>query len=211
MTAATAQYPLTYLPNLEGAAVSALLGQDLNKRVIVALTEAVGATCQTVEDAAFDFATGMPFSVATGAALDWWGALVGQPRLGLVDADYRRVIAARILVNRCDGSVDAISKIVQTIIGVGRAWTVTPGPGIYYVCFVTPTEAIPQIRRAIKRDMIAVTPAGTEMHLCEWADGGLVLTDEPAGTTMLSGTAGMLPLPSGLESRIDFGTLGRDL
>ena len=206
-----ADYPLTYDPLLGQSVYNRLLGQDKDKTVIVALATATGNALQAMEDAFFDFATSFPLTVATGAALDRWGAIVGQTRLGLVDADYRRMIQAKILINLCNGSIDAISKIVQTQIEFGNAWTVTPDAGLYYVCFLTPAALPRQVLRAIKRGMIDVHPVGIEMHLTYWQTGGLVLADSPPGTPMLSGQAGQAPVPPGYESRLNRGTLGDSL
>lgn len=212
-------FQLTYTPDLEQTAYNQLMGQDRDKPVIVATTRAIGATAQVLEDAVFDFATGILFTQATGAALDRWGAIVGQRRLGLVDADYRRVIGARILINRCNGGMDAIAKIVRVIVQ-GPAWTVTPGPASYVVCFVTAEPLSPALLRFIRRAMIpeypdasarSVAPAGYDVAVAYGGTGTLILGDEPAGTAMLSGVAGTMPTPPGFETRLDFGTFGADL
>jgi hypothetical protein len=194
----TADYPLVYLPELGEAAYNRLPGQDKSRAVIVAMMRAFGETCQIVEDAVFDFATGMPFTVATGAALDRWGAIVAQPRLNLVDADYRRIIGAKILINHCNGGMDAIPQIVAVIIGAGgRAWTVTQGPATYNVNFLTPYELPGPLRRFVKRSMVAVKIAAYDLLVTEGRTGALVLWGPG--------------LPSGYESRLDHGTLGATL
>jgi len=221
MSGTQAEFPLTYLPNLAVDAVNRLPGQDREKTVVVAIMQAFGEVCQRLEDAVFDFATGGTFLTATGAMLDKWGAIVNQPRLGLVDADYRRIIGAKILIDRCNGGMDAIPKIVQVIAGpFSRAWTVTAGPMVYYVGFVTPAPLSGQLLRFIKRAMVpihpqgsvrSVAPAAYDVAVSYGAPDTLLFADDPVGTPMLTGVAGQIPPPDGFEVRFDLGMFGRDL
>lgn len=199
-----------YLPDLEGGAQLSEIGQDTQKPVLSAFYAQMGAMWQTVEDAAFDVTEGLLFDTATGIALDRWGAIVGQPRLDMVDADYRRMIAARILINHCDGSPDAIAAIVRVIAGTDRAWVLTPRGGLYVVCFESQSMT-PGLQRALVRAIQDTRMVGRWVYLTQGSQTGLVLADMPAGTPMESGVAGVTPVPAGYESRLDIGTLGEEL
>jgi hypothetical protein len=221
MSGTQALFPLTYLPNLASDVVDRLPGQDRDKAVVVAIMQAFGEVCQRLEDSVFDFATGGTFLTATGAMLDKWGAIVNQPRLGLVDADYRRIIGAKILIDRCPGGMDAIAKIVQVIAGpFSRAWTVTAGPMVYYVGFVTPAPLSGQLLRFIKRSMVPIHPQGSARSVAPAASsvavlygnpGTLLFADLPVGTPMISGVAGETPVPDGFVTSFDVGTFARTL
>ena len=155
----SAPFPVVYQPDLVGSMLSTQLGQDTGAPVITAYYRATGAVLQQVEDAQFDFLTGMLFEQATGAALDWWGAVVNQPRLGMPDSDYRRMIGAKILVDTCNGTPDAVRKIVVAIAETEAVWTVTLSGGLYAVCYEFDSMT-PKFRRAILRAMDAVRIMG---------------------------------------------------
>ena len=64
----SAPFPVVYQPDLTATMLSTQLGQDTGAPVITAYYRATGAALQQVEDAQFDFLTGMLFEQATGAA-----------------------------------------------------------------------------------------------------------------------------------------------
>lgn len=55
---------------------------------------------------------------AYGAGLEQYGAIVGEPRGGLEDADYRRFILARVLVNKSGGDLDTLAAILAIVFDV---------------------------------------------------------------------------------------------
>lgn len=56
---------------------------------------------------------------AFGAQLDLLGAIVGQEREGLSDADYKLRIQSKILLNRCSGKAEEILSIFDLIVPTG--------------------------------------------------------------------------------------------
>jgi len=64
-----------------------------------------------IENALFEIYTAFVLPGATGAQLDIIGSRVGQKREGLSDADYKKTIRARVLVNRSTGSFRDVKKI----------------------------------------------------------------------------------------------------
>lgn len=52
----------------------------------------------------------------TGAQLDRLGALVGQRRNGLINADYRRYISARIAANNSNGRIEDLIRVASLIL-----------------------------------------------------------------------------------------------
>lgn len=69
---------------------------------------------QELEDMIWGAYQGTTLGLSVGHALDRWGAVVGEPRGSLAsDEDYRCVIWARALANRCDGTVDAMMEVME--------------------------------------------------------------------------------------------------
>lgn len=80
------------------------------RRLLMVLANGV----QRVEDDAWGVYLGTRLGSSEGAALDRWGALVGEPRGALLDdTDYRCVIEARALANSCDGTVDSLIGVMK--------------------------------------------------------------------------------------------------
>lgn len=53
---------------------------------------------------------------AEGIQLDVIGAIVGQPRNGMIDASYRRYIRARISTNNSDGTFEELLTIAYLVV-----------------------------------------------------------------------------------------------
>ena len=103
---------LVHLPNMAERAHELLLAQFANKPVAVSLARWIGTVVQWVEDQAWSVIVGTTLDNAVGHSLDQWGAFVGEYRGGLTnDDDYRVFIFARILANRCQGTVNELIAI----------------------------------------------------------------------------------------------------
>ena len=205
----TAPFPLIYVNNYDQRAFYYMRGQDRDKSVFNAVYQATAVVCQTVEDAVFDLVTGMQFQYATDEALNRWGSVVGQNRLGMVDLDYRRLIGAKIRVNNSFGTIDETARILL-IASEGRAWIASNVPMIYAASYLV-SSISGNLRRAILRNMADTKPLGIKLMLIEGSSDSLVLADEPTGTAMDSYVAGLTPTPSGFETRLDYGTLAMDV
>ncbi len=77
---------------------------------------AVAGSIQSVEDALQQLYTERRIDTAVATQLDVLGRIVGQPRLGLSDSDYRRHVRARIATNRSNGSAEDIIKITRLVL-----------------------------------------------------------------------------------------------
>lgn len=71
---------------------------------------------QAFEEVLYQVLTERTVDLAVGVQLDMLGVIVGQPRGGLVDDDYRRYIRARIRVNRSSGTIDELIVIARLIV-----------------------------------------------------------------------------------------------
>lgn len=72
---------------------------------------------QDLEDALWQLYTMRGVDTAEGVQLDVLGVIVGQPRLGLDDEDYRTRIKVRIRLNRASGIADDIYAVFGLMLG----------------------------------------------------------------------------------------------
>lgn len=77
---------------------------------------AVVAPVQDIEDALQQLLTERTVDTAVGDQLTDIGAIVGEPRSGLSDADYRPRVRARIMANRSRGIVEDLIRIARLVI-----------------------------------------------------------------------------------------------
>ena len=83
---------------------------------IKALIDACVGELQLLVDEVFNATVSLTVNNATGAQLDLLGRIVGEPRLGLDDEDYRRFIRVRVRANRSSGSQDELIDIFQQML-----------------------------------------------------------------------------------------------
>lgn len=95
----------------------ARLAEEFRKPRISAIITGEAAQYQAIEDAYWQLLTEFGVDTATGHALDVLGRIVGEPRQGALDADYRLRVRARIRVNRSDGTIEDIIDVVRLLIG----------------------------------------------------------------------------------------------
>jgi hypothetical protein len=149
-----------------GNAVDRLLFQHRSKDRIVSLAGALGDGVQTLEDEIDALITLRRLDVATGAALEQWAGVVGEQRGALAtDADLRRFVQARILINKCHGDSDSLLEIWSlvtdaTAIGLSPAY-----PCTFILRGVVATMPDAAIRRRIARAMADAKPMGIGMTL----------------------------------------------
>lgn len=88
----------------------------MSENNITKLLRALVGPGQTVEDALQQLYSERRVDTAIGEQLDVLGRLVGQARNGMVDADYRRLIRARISVNRSKGTISDIITVSDLVV-----------------------------------------------------------------------------------------------
>lgn len=98
------------------AALNRLCQQFKDKQGIIDLVTIFAQRYQDLEIVFWALLTQRTVYTAVGAQLDTIGAIVGQPRSGMVDFDYRRYIFARIATNRSDGLVEDLISISKLIL-----------------------------------------------------------------------------------------------
>lgn len=104
---------VTQITNHVEQAKARFTEQFKDKTKLLQFLEAMLADTQDLETAMYALLTLRQVDTAEGVQLDVLGRIVGQPRLGLSDDDYRPFIKTRIAVNQSDGLVSQLINIVQ--------------------------------------------------------------------------------------------------
>lgn len=68
---------------------------------------------------------GLHIDEASGHLLDMLGRIIGQPRAGLSDEDFRRWLKLRINLNRCHGTPEELFGILKLLLGADFQVTMT--------------------------------------------------------------------------------------
>jgi len=84
---------------------------------VEALAAAYLDRCQELEDAAHPMLVQRSIEDSVGDRIDRIGAIVGIPRGGREDDDYRLRVRAEIAILNSDGTEDAITTVVQLLTG----------------------------------------------------------------------------------------------
>ncbi len=111
-------------------ALARLCQQFRDKPNIIALVTAFAERYQDVEDVFQDLLTERDVYSAIGVQLDVIGRIVGMPRNGLVDADYRRYIFAQIATNNSDGLVEDLIAVSQLVLADATAYVEIKNQGV---------------------------------------------------------------------------------
>jgi hypothetical protein len=106
---------------------------------------------------------------ASGVWLDYLGEIVGEPRKGRLDADYRRYIRIRILVNRSEGKLGdfyaigllAFTGLTIWVIGYHKA-----------IDFIVTGEGLPVVPEEFVEYLRAAKPAGERIKFLYWPISG---------------------------------------
>lgn len=93
------------------------LAFQFRKPNMEALIRAFCVPVQRLEDALWQLYTERFVDTAIGAQLDLIGKVVKQPRLGYLDADYRRLVKARISVNKSNGTTNNLLRVARLVLG----------------------------------------------------------------------------------------------
>lgn len=96
-------------------ALSALPAPFQGKPRIASILASVTNRVQDLETVAYEIITLRLIESATGIYLDRLGRIVGEPRYGRVDSDYRLGIRGRILANRSNGKHEELRAIVSLL------------------------------------------------------------------------------------------------
>lgn len=97
-------------------ALNRTVQQFRDKEKIEDLLSAIAGPSQALEDALWQLFTERDVDTAVGVQLQAIGSLVGQPYEGQDDDDYRRLVRARISVNKSMGAVRDIVIVARLVV-----------------------------------------------------------------------------------------------
>jgi len=163
-----------YILDVASDAVSLLTAARAKQPVTADTTRALASEVQTIENTTFDLGQVLQLDSATGEWLDRFGAIVGELRGGLADADYRRFIQARIQINRSQGEHERLIRIAQLMTGASYIQVSPAYPAGYTMLIVTPSPLSATIKARVRERMEQATAAAVGVDL---VNGSPVIDD----------------------------------
>ena len=158
---------LIYAGDHAERAKAALLSTNKFRPRILALTEALGAGAQMLEDPLFGFIVGWNVNLVSGKALDVFGNIVGEARQGLDDATYKRFVQARIRANVAEGTRDELIEIYALLMAADDVRYFDLPPAAFALQAQRPVFLDDITAARVAAFMIDVKPAGVGMTLIE--------------------------------------------
>jgi len=87
------------------------------KTVLKAVTEAIAEQIQDLQDTIYQLLTEKHLNSAIGAQLDVLGRIIGRPRRGYNDQQYRDLLKLQVGINTSTGAPGSVVPIIKTITG----------------------------------------------------------------------------------------------
>lgn len=135
--------------------------------MLKALTSVLVGEVQVVEELMFSLIGARLIEYAAGAQLDQYGAVVGCPRDGLTDAQYRGFIQAQILSNQAEGEIPRILQIIA-LITQSLVVRYTPHyPASFVIEFDRSSPMDSGLRARVFEQLVSVTPSGVGVMAIE--------------------------------------------
>ena len=133
------------------------------------LLVAISGEVQAVEDAIQQVQVGHWIDEAVGLQLDILGKLVGQLRGGFDDATYRRLIRAKISVNRSKGTIEDLITVAQLVVDDDTVTYEVDNQGDAVVVLRLLTAAVPDDVAELALMFLKKTVAGGVRIILEWS------------------------------------------
>lgn len=177
---------LAYVTDHESRAASRLTEQFKDKAAVVALLKTWAAQVQDIEDSVYQLQLQRGLATATGINLDLLGAIVGQPRGGRNDTQYKLWIAGRVLVNKSRGKTPQIIAIAAKLCnGPVRLREYPPAAFVIYCDRVIVGNDGVEIAKLLK----IAKAAGVRMHFV-WYDSPTAFRFSTSGSRAFSSSRG---------------------
>lgn len=177
MGSATTQLGL--IPDHADRAATRLLTTWQEKARIKALIRSLATGTQELEHQQFSLIVSTGPDVATGDALDQWGEVVGEERGPLGDNEYRRFVQARMMANRCRGTIDELIAIFKIVTGSTVVRYETSYPAGFYLEAELRAFLPAATARRVRRIMDDAKPGGVDMTLIQYLPGAYGWFDDP--------------------------------
>lgn len=168
---------IVYIPDHKDRIV-AKLPFRLRQPGISALAQAIGSEVQALEDDIFDLVESSSINVAKGAMLDRWGAYVGEPRLGLTDDVWRRVIKAKTVALKSASRRTYMTAFVAALFDE-KEITYTDYVGAFRLHVTSNTLIDDALKRRVLRLLDTASPAGINATISEGSLDGFRFNRTP--------------------------------
>lgn len=106
-------------------AESLLLYQFKDAPRLRGLVRSLIMSLQFIADDIAALSDGIHIDTASGNLLDILGRIVGQPRSGMSDDDFKTWLKIRIKLNRCNGTPEELLTILELLLGKNYSITLT--------------------------------------------------------------------------------------
>lgn len=106
-------YSVTKNPLVIDNIMAVMLQQLFGKTRLEGVAAALGVELQSLEDGVYQLLSEVNLDTGVGAQLDLIGKVLGVPRLGLSDENYRVRLRVEILVRASRGTIDDLLGIVR--------------------------------------------------------------------------------------------------
>lgn len=185
-------------------AISRLCEQFRDKPNILALLSALVTPAIDLEAAFLQLLTERTVDTAQGAQLDVLGKLVGQPRNGLGDEDFRRYIRARIAMNQSDGLTEDLLTVARLVINDDAAAYRLDNQGIAALVLRIDDIDLPNDLANIVISFLRDTVAAGVRIILELSPGG----DDDDLFTLAQAAFVAVPIGAGEEELLVYTTAG---
>lgn len=138
----------------------------------------IGNEAQAMEDTLQQIYSGYWIDEAVGEQLDVLGRVVGQERGGMVDADFRRLIRARISVNRSKGTVKDVITVAKLVVDDETVYYKVDQVGSAGFALYLLDQPVSNDVAALTLKMLQDTKAGGVRIILEW-------TPEPIADSLI--------------------------
>lgn len=115
-------------------------------------------------------------SSSIGIQLDLIGDIVGEPRLGRSDNEYRAAIQTRITINNAGGDRNTIIFIAKQLTGATKVTLIESFPGKLFLFFEGFSSIDYSQMDRIKENILRVMPVGVDLYLSPMDNGNDFLT-----------------------------------
>lgn len=143
---------------------------------ILKMIEIFAERVQNIENTTYSMIVARQLNTAQGAQLNQYGAIVGQSREGRSDAEYRRIIRAKIAVNLSQGRRPDILNAMPAYVGANvlSMWLQDQYPAGYKLTFiVSASSELSEVdKKSIRTLAPLTTPSGVGYTLIETPDAG---------------------------------------
>lgn len=156
--------------------INLLLEYFKNSPELAGIIQKFGEQADLIEDQLTILSNCFDINSSTGDQLNMLGVLVGEPRNGLSDSDYRLMIKFRAIMNNSEGDPEAIINCAKTLSDANKVEYIEIYPARILLHLIDGT-VIQNLKPLIKK----VIPGGVGLDVTNSSDNPFVFYGDPDG------------------------------